>query len=132
MKQMSQYFEIVKYQTEQINRTVEPFICDCPDCQRYYKYMKQLPESAKAFFEESGIDPVKCQELWAYFPDDNGYTHYSGYFYIAVTDAKVSKPFNITKEWKTLDFVDCIFRVRLEYTTAGKTILGFEADLPVC
>ena len=77
---MSAYFEIDKTLTEQINRTIQTPICECEDCQYYYQYMKQLPVTAKEFFVESGIDPEKCQELWAYFPNDNGYTHYSGFF----------------------------------------------------
>lgn len=124
-------FEIDRFQTEQINLAVKSHRCECSDCQWFYRYMNQLPSSAKAFFVETGIDPVKCQELWAYFPNDNGFTHYSGYFYIAVKKAAASKPFNITRNWKTLDFGFCSFRIRLEYTTEGKTILGFEANLPM-
>ena len=123
-------FEIDKLQTKRINLTVAACRCECPDCQWYYQYMQHLPSSAKAFFETSGIDPEKCQELWPYCPDDNGFICYSGYFYIAVKKAKNSKPFNITETWKTLDYGICSFRIRLEYTTDGKIILGFEARLP--
>lgn len=42
-----------------------------------------------AYNEASGIDPEKYQELWAYFPNDNGFTHYSGYFYIAVNKVNI-------------------------------------------
>lgn len=97
-------FEIDRLQTEKINHAVKSHRCECSDCQWFYRYMNQIPSSAKAFFVETGIDPVKCQELWAYFPNDNGFTHYSGYFYIAVKKTEASKPFNITRDWKTLDF----------------------------
>ena len=113
---MPDYFEIDKIQTEQINLNVAAHRCECSDCQWYYQYMQHLPASAKAFFEASGIEPVKCQELWAYFPNDNGFSHYSFY---------------ITQTWRTLEYGICSFRIRLEYTTDGKTILGFEASLPV-
>ncbi len=124
-------FKINKVRTEQINRSIESHMCDCPDCQRYYRYIKQLPPPAKAFFEETGTDPVKCQELWAYFPSDNGYTHYSGFFFIAVKPSALSGRLTLTKDWKTLNFGSCTFRVRLEYTSDKKSIMGFEADLPV-
>lgn len=128
---MPDFFEIDKIQTEQINLNVAAHRCECSDCQWYYQYMQHLPASAKAFFEASGIEPVKCQELWAYFPNDNGFSHYSGYFYVAVKKVKTSTPFYITENWRTLEYGICSFRIRLEYTTDGKTILGFEASLPV-
>ena len=130
-KGMPDIFEIDKLQTERINFALESHRCECSDCQRYYRFMEQLPPSAREFFVVSGIDPVKCQELWAYFPNDNGFTYYSGYFYIAIKKAKALKPFNISKDWKTLDYGICCFRIRLEYTTDGKSILGFEASLPI-
>lgn len=128
---MSVSFKIDKLGTQQIHSSLELNMCDCPDCQRYYQYMKQLLLPAKTFFEEAGIDPMKCQELWAYFPDDNGYVHYSGFFYVSVKPAESSGPFIVTEDWKTLDYGICSFRVRLEYTADKKTIIGFEADLPV-
>ena len=124
-------FAIDKALTEQINRTLQSPVCECKDCQRYYQYMKQLPATAKEFFTESGIEPDMCQELWAYLSDDNGYTHYSGFFYIAVKSAPLSERFTITTDWKTLDYGFCSFQIRLEYLADGKPILGFEAHLPI-
>lgn len=119
------------YQTKKINHDAEEISCNCSDCQRYCKLMKQLPASAEAFFKENGLEPMKCQELWAYHPNDNGYHHYCGYFNIAVCETESQALFCITEDWKTFAYDGCRFRVRLEYTTEGKPILGFEADLPI-
>lgn len=124
------YFEIDKLETEQINRSLPSDMCSCPDCQRYYQYMKKLPLPAKTFFEAMGIAPEKCQELWAYFPNDNGYSHYCGFFFIVVRPVEIPGSFALTKDWKTFDYDECSFRVRLEYMDDKKTIMGFEADLP--
>ncbi|MCI8563851.1 MAG: hypothetical protein HFH69_10085 [Lachnospiraceae bacterium] len=55
------YFEIDKLETEQINRSLPSDMCGCPDCQRYYQYMKQLPLPAKTYFEVAAIAPEKCR-----------------------------------------------------------------------
>lgn len=124
------FFEIDPYQTRKINESIESVSCECPDCQWYCEFMKQLSAPANTFFVETGLDPLKCQELWCYGPHDNGYNLYSGFFYIVVDESIQKSQFCITREYKTLEYDICRFRVRLEETRDGKTILGFEADLP--
>ncbi len=124
------FFEIDPFLTRKISESVEPVSCECPDCQWYCEFMKQLPVSAAAFFAETGLDPLKCQELWGYHTHDNGYNHYSGFFYIAVNKTEQESRFCITGDCKTLEYDICRFRIWLEGTRDGKTILGFEADLP--
>ena len=124
------FFEIDPYLTQKINESVEPVSCECPDCQWYCKFMKQLSASAGAFFVETGIDPLKCQELWGY-DSLYGYNHYTGFFYIAVHKTEQESQFCITREYKALEYDICRFRIRLEELNTGETILGFEADLPL-
>lgn len=128
---MPAYFSIDKTRTEQINQAIDDPLCECDNCQWFYYYMKHIPAAAKEFFLESGLDPEKCQELWAYFPHDNGHAHYSGFFYIAIKSSPISKPFTISSDWKVFGYGSFSFQVRLEYTIDDKQpILGFEAHLP--
>ena len=127
---MAGYFEIDRALTERINRDVEGLLCDCEDCQRYYRYMAQLPANAKEFFEVAGLDPQKCQELWGYYTDEHGYTHYDGFFYIAVKSTPAPKRFSISAERKAFTYGQFSFRVRLSHLTTGALILQFDAALP--
>lgn len=124
------FFEIDPYQTRKINESIESVSCECPDCQWYCEFMKQLSAPANTFFVETGLDPLKCQELWCYGPHVNGYNLYNGFFYIAVKKTEQESPFCITRDWKTLEYDICRFRIELEELRTGETILGFEAALP--
>lgn len=62
------FFKIDPYQTRKINESIESVSCECPDSQRYCEFMKQLSAPANTFFVETGLDPLKCQELWCYGP----------------------------------------------------------------
>lgn len=128
---MHTVLSIDKDKTKELSNSIDFIPCDCNDCKHYYECIKELVPEAKLFFDSIGIVLDKCQELWCYFPDDNGFSHYSGYFKVAMkASAKKSKD-SITKNWEALDFGKCHFRIRLEIDKNGNTILGFEADLPL-
>lgn len=62
---MSAYFEIDKTQTEQMNHTIQSPMCECKDCQWYYQYMKQLPDSIRVYNTASERIKNLCALLWS-------------------------------------------------------------------
>lgn len=122
---------IDKDKTKALNLNVDFIPCNCENCMQYYWHIKNLAPKVKLFFDEIGIPLDKCQELWCYWPNHNGNSHYSGYFKVALKNPTIKSQYSFTKDWENLEFDKYRFRIRLEYDMSGNTILGFEADIPL-
>lgn len=127
---MTEFFTLDREGTRALSKREEPVSCQCPDCRWYCRWMEQLPRDAQALFEALGLDPLRCRELWAYFPGDNGWSHYSGYFPVVIRGTGEPGWHAVARDWREWDFGSCRFRLRLEDAAGGELVLGFEADLP--